>query len=71
MYLTNAEHGRSNPACVTGRSGIARYLRAFFDFFGFAFWACGAGGVFSIRRSTSSGFGAALSGFCSLMVEGV
>ncbi len=37
--------------------GMARYFRAFFAFLGFGFWTCGAGGVFSMRRSTSSGFG--------------
>ena len=30
---------------------------AFLRFLGFAFWTCGVGGVFSIRRSTSSGEG--------------
>ena len=42
--------GRDRP--VTGE---ARYLRAFFAFLGLAFCTCGAGGIFSIRRSTSSG----------------
>lgn len=47
---------KERPVLVTGRFREARYLRAFFVFLGFAF-GCGAGGVLSIRRSTSSGLG--------------
>jgi len=35
---------------------VKPYLRGFFDFLRLGFLKCGAGGVFSIRRSTSSGF---------------
>ena len=50
------------------------YLASFLAFFGLAFLAgeCGAGGVLSIRRSTSSSLGTGWPfGFASLMAGGV
>lgn len=46
-------------------SGARRYLARFFGFF-FGALPCGFGGVLSILRSTSSGFGSGL-GFASAM----
>ncbi len=50
---------------MTGPEGPLPYLAAFFLRLGLAFLTCGAGGVFSILRSTSSGLGV----FAFMVVE--
>jgi hypothetical protein len=61
MYVTNASAFhvyRPSLLSIEGLRQTEGYLSAFLAFFGFGFLAtCGAGGVFSIRRSTSSGEG--------------
>ena len=51
-------------------SGLRGYLPRFLDFF-FDFGVNGAGGVFSNRRSTSSGVGFGCGLGVALMAEGV
>lgn len=56
--------GRDKPVAA----GKPAYLADFFARFFFAFGVNGAGGVDSIRRSTSSALGCAGSRFCLVMV---
>lgn len=70
MYLTNASG--IGPSRLPGLGQGEGYLSAFFGFLGLAFLACFSGGVWSIRRSTSSGAGAGSGiGLGALMVKAV
>lgn len=64
MYLRNAK-GAAAPSGLNSPSGYF----AFLAFFGFGSGVNGAGGVESIRRSTSSVLGAFSARFAAFMVK--
>ena len=53
-YCMGVQYGSPEWGCPV----LPYFARFFAGFFGFALATCGSGGVFSIRRSTSSGEGA-------------